>query len=97
MYVNYENWNFNQHKQYAFLRKKDNEVLLIVVNFDEIPAHIGINIPAHALEFLGIPPREHQQVIDLLTGKAERIDFLPDHAVQTDVEGFNGKILKFTF
>lgn len=97
MYVNYENWNLNQHKQYAFLRKKDNEVLLIVVNFDEIPAHIGINIPAHALEFLGIPPREHQQVIDLLTGKAERIDFLPDHAVQTDVEDFNGKILKFTF
>ena len=97
MYVNYENWNFNSARQYAFLRKQDNEVLLIIANFDEISAHVSVNIPAHAFEYLDIPPMACRQAIDLLTGEAEQLDFTPDKATQVYVDGFGGKILKFTF
>ena len=97
MYVNYENWNFNSARQYAFLRKQDNEVLLIIANFDEISAHVSVNIPAHAFEYLDIPPMAYRQAIDLLTGEAEQLNFTPDKATQVYVDGFGGKILKFTF
>ena len=97
MYVNYENWNFNSARQYAFLRKQDNEVLLIIANFDEISAHVSVNIPAHAFEYLDIPPMACRQAIDLLTGEAEQLDFTPDKATHVYVDGFGGKILKFTF
>lgn len=97
MYVNYENWNFNPNKQFAFLRKQDNEVLLIIANFDDIPAHVSVNIPAHAFECLGIPPLTQHPAVDLLTGKEESVNILPDKPVQMEVGSFNGRILKFTF
>ena len=87
----------NSARQYAFLRKQDNEVLLIIANFDEISAHVSVNIPAHAFEYLDIPPMACRQAIDLLTGEAEQLDFTPDKATQVYVDGFGGKILKFTF
>ena len=55
MYVNQGGWNFNEHKQYAFLRKYEDELLLIAVNFDNVPARVSINIPQHAFDFLEIP------------------------------------------
>ena len=97
MYVNYENWNFNPNKQFAFLRKQDNEVLLIIANFNDIPAHVSVNIPAHAFECLGIPPLTQHPAVDLLTGKEESVNILPDKPVQMEVGSFNGRILKFTF
>ena len=75
----------------------DNEVLLIIANFDEISAHVSVNIPAHAFEYLDIPPMACRQAIDLLTGEAEQLDFTPDKATHVYVDGFGGKILKFTF
>lgn len=97
MYVNHENWNFNHHKQYAFLRQQDNELLLVVANFDEMPVTVDINIPEHAFDYLQIPPMAHRQAVDLLTGKSETLDFLPDRPTHIQVEGYHGKILKFTF
>lgn len=97
MYVNLDNWRFNSYKQYAFLRKEGNEVLLVIANFDDIPVHIGINIPPHAFDFLCIPPQTQCQAVDLLTGVAETINFTPERQTQTEIEAMNGKILKFTF
>ena len=97
MYANYENWNFNSNKQYAFLRKQDNEVLLIIANFGDLPAHININIPAHAFECMGIPPLTQHQAVDLLTGKEEIINLLPYKQTQVEVDGFDGKILKLAY
>jgi len=35
MYVNFGKPDFNVHKQYVFFRKQDNELLLIIANFDK--------------------------------------------------------------
>lgn len=54
MYVNCDNPHFNPHRQYAYLRYTNKEILLIAVNFDSYASHLHINIPQHALEMMGI-------------------------------------------
>lgn len=94
MYVNMNGWRFNEDKHYAFLRKFDKELLLIVVNFDEYPANIAINIPSHAFDYLQIPQLETYSAIDLLTDEEEKITFLPYKATETMIKEHSGKILK---
>ena len=94
MYVNRDGWQMNEHKQYAFLRKKDNEVLLIAVNFDGIPAHVSINIPQHAFEHLEMPQISMCEGTNLLNGEKEVFAFLPDRNAVLNIDAFNGKIIK---
>lgn len=93
-YVNLEGWVFNEHKQYAFLRKKDNELLLIVVNFDEMPANPEIKIPRHAFDYLNIPIKDTYLATDLLTGISEELSMNPDELTKVGLKGYSGKILK---
>ena len=95
MYVNTGGWSFNEHRHYAFMRKQDNELLLVIANFSPVPAHVAINIPAHAFDFLQLAPRIEYEVTDLLSGKVEKVSLLPYQPTETDVDGYSGKILKF--
>jgi glycosidase len=97
MYVNQDNWTFNKHKQYAFLRKYKNEVLLILANFDDLSVEVGIHIPSHAFEFLGLPQLESCTATNLLTGKKEQIILSPHKLVHTSIGAWNGKILKVSY
>ncbi|EJW95405.1 glycosidase [gut metagenome] len=97
MYANINGWRFNEHKQYAFIRKYSNELLLFVVNFDGQPVDVAVNIPSHAFNFLQIPPMESYQTVDLLTGMEEEICILPYKPTNVQVGAYNGKILKITF
>ena len=94
MYANYDNPRFNSHRQYTFFRKLKKELILVVVNFDEAPAEVGINIPAHAFDFLEIPAKDTIKATDLLTGKREDIALSPTLQASTHVDGFSGKVLK---
>ncbi len=93
-YANLEGCAFNEHKQYAFLRKAGKELLLIVVNFDANAATPCVKIPAHAFDYLGIVPKESCKAKELLTGATETLSLLPDRCTQVALEGFSGKILK---
>ena len=95
MYANQGGWNFNEHRQYAFLRKYGNELLLIAVNFDDMPAHVYINIPQHAFEYLQLPELEDCNVTELLSGKTLKTNLLANRSTQVDIEAHNGIILKF--
>ncbi|MDE5759972.1 MAG: alpha-glucosidase C-terminal domain-containing protein, partial [Bacteroides sp.] len=94
MYANTNGWRFNEHKQYTFLRKHENELLLFVVNFDHLAVNLAINIPSHAFDCLHIPQIEQYLATDLLSGKKETISFLPYKATDVAIEGYSGKILK---
>lgn len=94
MYANVNGWRFNEHKQYAFLRKAGNELLFIIVNFDHISVDVAINVPSHAFDFLQIPQMDIYPAVDLLTDKTENISLLPYKATEISVEGCSGKILK---
>ncbi|MDR1004398.1 MAG: alpha-amylase [Prevotellaceae bacterium] len=94
MYANSGGWRFNEHRQYAFLRKADNELLLIIANFDAAAADIAVNLPAHAFDYLKVPPQESCTATDLLSGQAETISLLPYKATETVVPAYSGKVLK---
>ena len=93
MYVNMNGWQMDEHKQYAFLRKYEDEVLLIAVNFGDMNMRVAINIPEHAFQYLSMPQMENIKVKDLLTGKEEKINFTSNKPVGTDLPANSGKIL----
>ena len=94
MYANINGWRFNEHRQYAFLRKYEDELLLIVVNFDPATAELAINLPSHAFEYLQLPQADSCTAIDLISGKEETISLLPYKATNVTVGSYSGKILK---
>lgn len=95
MYVNMHTWMFNPRSQYAFLRKKDDDVLLVVVNFSRPVVRVSITIPAHAFDFLGLPERD-VLASDLLTGEKLELGLKKDGAVEMTVPPYGAKILKFS-
>jgi len=96
MYVNIGGWKFNEHKQYAFIRKYEHEILLIVANFDDHDTDIAINLPMHAFEFLQIPDIDNIEATDLLSGGKENISFSPSKPTNTKLPALSGKVLKIT-
>lgn len=95
MYVNPQTWKFNPRHEYAFLRKFEDEVLLVVANFGPDRVNTSVNIPAHAFDFLGLPEKE-VRAIDLLTGEEMNIDLKKDGAVDIDLRPYTGRIYKFS-
>lgn len=55
MYANYENPHFDPHRNFAFLRATDDELLVIAVNFGHEDREIVVNIPRHAFDTLRFP------------------------------------------
>ena len=89
----------NQHlaeKQYAFLRKADKELLMVVTNFSDVKTHCDINIPEHAFDFLRMPYGK-AKAKDLLSGETRTIDFGSTRGVSVEVEKFGCTILKTVF
>ncbi|MDO5447072.1 MAG: alpha-amylase family glycosyl hydrolase [Prevotellaceae bacterium] len=54
MYVNPSSEHFNANRQFAFLRKYNNELLIVCANFDDRNAEVEIKIPEHAFDCLDI-------------------------------------------
>lgn len=54
MYANVGSGKFEPDKQYAFLRKCDDTMLIVAANFDSSDVDIEVNIPAHAFDYLSL-------------------------------------------
>ena len=93
-YVNQQNPKFNAHRQYAFLRRSGKEVLLIVANFDNQPAHLEVNIPQHVFDTFSLKPVASAQATELLTGEAVQTSFTPERPSPVEVPALSGVILK---
>lgn len=96
MYCNMQSWQFNSNQQYAFLRKADNELLLVVANFSDDAVHCGVLIPQHAFDFLKIAEQNAIVATDLLTGKTLTTSLLADATVEISINAFSGLVLKFS-
>ena len=90
MYVNGQ-----YQRQYAFLRKAGSEVLLVVANFDELPATMDVTIPAHAFDYLKLKEKKNATIVDLLTGKEIKRQLYRDCYVSVDLEPLGAVVLKF--
>ena len=87
--------NGDYQRQYAFLRKAGSEALLVVVNFDDIPATMDVTIPAHAFDYLNLKERKSVKVVDLLTGKEIKRTLQRDCYVSVNLEPLGAVIFKF--
>lgn len=96
MYANQDVSLFNPSKQYAFMRKCANEVLLVVVNFAQEDAECSVCLPRHAFEYLEIPEKT-VTASDLLS-KEETLSFdlKAESVVRMSVPGLGGRVYKFT-
>ena len=85
--------NGQYRRQFAFFRKSKKDTLLVVSNFDDVPVTMGLTIPAHAFEYLGLTEGSYQAT-DLLTGKEMQMKLSCDGAVGIDLEARGSVILK---
>ena len=83
-------------KQYAFLRKAEEELLIIVANFADNAAETELVIPQHAFDFLQIPKQE-VTAIDLLDGSDLKIILRPEQPIPMVVPPLGGRVYKVVF
>ena len=65
MYVNPPSENFNPDKQFAYLRCFEDELLLIVVNFDEHDTNVNVFVPDHAFEYFGLDKKSFSHSVQI--------------------------------
>ncbi len=97
MYANSNNPYFNSNRQYTFLRKWKNEVLLVVVNFDRADQCVWVNIPEEAFKALDFEDNKPAKLTDLLTGETTISTLTDAYPYQVKLPAYSGKMLKFTF
>ena len=93
MYVNPASDSFNPQKHYAFLRKKDKEMLLVVCNFGDKKDSISVNIPKHAFEWLSIPEKK-VEATDLLTDDKKQFTLKADTGIKMTVPAYGARVWK---
>lgn len=87
MYVN----GHLAQSQYAFLRKKDDELLLVVVNFAAEAIDTGVIIPSHAFEYMGIAEGD-ADAVDLLSDGKAKFHLAVNEAVNVAVPAHGGVV-----
>jgi glycosidase len=66
-YANFENGKFNPWKQYAYFRKFEDELLLIVLNFDDKQSAIEVRFPYDAFQYLKLNECQLYSAVNLLS------------------------------
>lgn len=95
-FANFGNPRFNSHEHFAYIRKQDDELLLIVVNFHDKSADLAINIPAEAFQYLNLRENNYYSAVNLLIQEEE----LPIQRLSSEkpytvtIPEWSGKILK---
>lgn len=94
MYANAPSPCFAPQRQYAFLRKKDDELLIVNVNFSANQRTTQIRIPAHAFDFFHIGEGEYEG-LDLLTGQRRTDRWNCDREITLHTQGYGATIVRY--
>lgn len=95
MYANFDNPRFDPAHQFAFLRKGNNYILLIIANFAADEARVTVQIPDEAWKYVGAKPRR-RHIVDLLTGRWDYYDINMDRPLEASVPGYGAVVLRFS-
>jgi glycosidase len=85
---------FNKHEQYAYIRKYKQQILLIILNFDDRQRDISVRIPQEAFVHLHQPEYAMVQATDLLTGTEYTFPFSAHTPICLTLPAWKGVILK---
>lgn len=96
MYANLDNQKFNTHEQFAFFRKYEEELLLIVTNFHDKHLETEVSIPVEAFEYLGIEQNMKFDCVNLLDENEliENIQLSTQCFFNCKIPAWQGKIYK---
>lgn len=89
MYVNYG--NLNPHRHYTYLRTYGDEVLLIAVNFDNVPCNINIDVPPLAFSSLRLKQGGYNGC-ELLAGRKRDFRFAIGSPLPVEIPA-NGAVI----
>lgn len=78
---------------YAFLRKKDEELLLVTVNFSDGAVDCGVVIPRHAFEYLQIG-EGMREAKDLLGDDKQVLSLKADGQIDMSIPACGGRVWK---
>ena len=85
---------FDRVHLFTFLRKAEEETLLVVVNFSDEERQAMIRIPRHAVDFLQMKTGA-VRAVDLLDKSEQLLVISPDADVHVTVPAWCGIVLKF--
>lgn len=93
-YVNMNHKGFDPARQYAFLRKSGDSLLLIVANFGQ-SALVQVRVPEHAFDYLQLDGFDLTQAVDLLRGDKQSLPLSKDGLTVMQVPGNDARIWKY--
>ena len=94
MYVNPGSDHFDPRTNFAFLRKKDGEAVLVVLNFSQEARQLGVCIPGHAFDFMHLP-EEEVAITELIVGGKSKVELKKDGIFPVSIEANGVRIYKF--
>ena len=95
MYVNPQSEFFNPHCEFAFLRKKDEDLILVVTNFSNSTVSTKVLIPKHAFDTLQLPQKEEVEGEDLITLTRHKYKLTNDSYVPVELPPYSGCAIRF--
>lgn len=93
-YANTDNSSYCSGNLYSFIRKFQNELIIVVVNFSSSDFSVKLNIPKHLFEYFDIKDGNECQSFDLQTGKRENLVFSSEIQFETFVPEYSYSLVK---
>ncbi|HTN68577.1 MAG TPA: alpha-amylase family protein [Dysgonamonadaceae bacterium] len=97
MHANYENDKFNSTKKYAFLRGYEEDLFLIIVNFNDKDSQVTVNIPEDAYSFFQKEKIKSIKATPTLTSDKYVLTFEDASSLKLNINAHSGEIFKITF
>lgn len=85
--------NPHLQRQYVFLRKAGDELMIVAVNYDDQPLGIEVTIPSHAFDFLQLAEQD-VRAVDLLSKKRLSFALRKDGRVALQMECRGAQVWK---
>ena len=79
--------------QFAFLRKAEQQLVLVVANFDRNACQCQVVMPQHAFDFMQLPEKQ-VVALDLFTDKQTDVCLERNTAIKVEVDGYGVALLK---
>ena len=97
-FANFDSNKFNTHEQYAYFRKFEDELLLIVLNFDDKHLDTEVCFPYEAFQYLELKEGQAYNVVNLLNDSAKFPLFTlsSKEPFVVHIPAWKGMILKLT-
>lgn len=96
-YCNKDNPDFPSEQMMSYLRKFENELILVFINFDDKAHNFRIRIPKEAFDFLDIPDNTASKTEELISGEECISSLTFACPYQGDIAPLAVKILKFKY